>query len=80
LNIGEVTHVEIGKRRLFYSIKLNPYTEAYPSDILIIIKETPKKSSVGRSSRIDIKRTKKPPEKTISPKIPEPKIRSESEE
>lgn len=85
LNIGEVTHVEIGKRRLFYSIKLNPYTENYPSDILVIIKETTQKgakgiSSVSRSSRIHSKSTQKSPKKTLNPKIPRPKIRFESEE
>ena len=76
LNIGEVTHIEIGKRRLFYSIKLKPYTEVYPSDILVIIKEKSKKSSVSVSSRINVELTGK----TLNPKIPKPKIRFESEE
>ena len=74
LNIGEVTHVEIGKRRLFYLIKLKPYAETHPNDIIVIIKEKPKRSLVSKGSPIAIELTEKMP----NPRIPKPKIRFKS--
>lgn len=74
LNIGEVTHVEIGKRRLFYLIKLKPYAETHPNDIIVIIKEKPKRSLVSKGSPIAIELTEKMP----NPRMPKPKIRFKS--